>query len=282
MNATNAELRDDLDFQPVDNPAPRALTAEQVAFYNEQGYLKPFEIYNALEAARNRAYFDYLLAELRAQNDGRDSYAINGYHTRCEGIYDMATHPATLDLVEDLVGPNVICWGTHFFAKMPHDPKAVPWHQDASYWSLTPARTVTVWLAIDDADRENAAMMFLPGTHRRGHLKWKQAEGPAVLGQEIEDVDRFGEPVHDELGAGQISLHADMLAHGSEPNGSDRRRCGLTIRYCPPEVKPLNAGWGENAILCRGEDTTGHWQHNARPCGNDLSPQNKPRAIGGN
>lgn len=54
-----------------------------------------------------------------AQGDGRDAYAINGYHTRCEGIHAMATRSAILDLVEDLVGPNIIAWGTHFFCKMP-------------------------------------------------------------------------------------------------------------------------------------------------------------------
>jgi len=53
-------------------------------------------------------------------------------------------------------GPDVIAWGSHFFCKQPHDPRKVAWHQDASYWPLTPARTVTVWLAIDDADIANA------------------------------------------------------------------------------------------------------------------------------
>ncbi|MFW6060995.1 MAG: phytanoyl-CoA dioxygenase family protein [Phycisphaeraceae bacterium] len=274
--------RDDLDFAPVDNPHPKTLTREQIDVYNEQGYLKPFDIYNELEVERNRAYFDYILAEMKMHEDGRDSYAINGYHSRCKGIYDMATHPRILDLVEDLIGPNIICWGTHFFAKMPRDPKAVPWHQDASYWPLSPARTVTAWLAIDDADRANSAMMFLSGTHKAGHLQWKQTDKDAVLGQEIENIEQYGEPVYDELKAGQISLHADMLAHGSEPNRSDRRRCGLTIRYCPPEVKNLRASWAANAVICRGEDPYGHWPHHPRPAGEDLSPKNKPKAIGGN
>lgn len=86
----------------------------------------------------------------------------------------------------------------------------------------------------------------------------------------------------DGLRAGQLSLHADMLVHGSGPNRSDRRRCGLTIRYCPPTVRPLKAGWGQNAILCRGRDTTGHWQYPPPPTGEDLSLKNKPAAIGSN
>jgi len=273
----------ELSFQPVVNPNPKHLTPEQIRFYNAQGYIKPISIFEAAEAARNRAYFDRLLDTLRAMKDGRDgNYAINGYHICCEGLWEIVTHPRILDCVEDLIGPNIVAWGSHFFCKQPYDPKHVPWHQDASYWPLTPARTVTVWLAIDDADLENSAMLFLPGTHRQGPLQWEQTQKPAVLHQEIVNVAQYGQPVADELKAGQMSLHADMLAHGSTPNTSARRRCGLTVRYCPPTVRALDAGWMQQAILCRGVDPTGNWRHNTRPYGDTLAPDKKPRSIGGN
>jgi hypothetical protein len=269
--ATTGDPRD-LSFQPVENPSPKVLSQEQIAHYNEHGYIKPCRIFDEAETRRNRAYFDWLMEQVRSYDDGRDQYAINGYHTRCRGIYELATDPRILELVEDLIGPNFVAWGTHFFCKLPHDPKAVPWHQDASYWQLTPARTVTVWLAIDDADRENAAMKFLPGTHRMGHLAWKQTEKEAVLNQEIPDAEKLGEPVYDELKAGEFSLHADMLAHGSDPNHSDRRRCGLTIRYCPVSVRRLG-NIGKDAILCRGTDPDGHWRLIDPPEGEDLAPR---------
>ena len=272
----------DLSFAPVANENPQRLTREQLDFYNEQGYVFPVAIYSEAESSANRQYFDMLLREMNAYRDGRDSYAINGYHMRCQGLWDIVTEPRILDYVEAIVGPNIIAWGTHFFCKMPHDPKVVPWHQDASYWPLSPARTMTVWLAIDDADIENAAMQFIPGTHRLGPLDWKNTEKPAVLHQEIINIGQYGQPVADELKAGEISLHADMLAHGSTPNYSNRRRCGLTIRYCPPEVRPLNPMWSQQAVLCRGEDTSGHWANVPRPDGDDLSPAGKPKSIGGN
>ncbi|MEI8196365.1 MAG: phytanoyl-CoA dioxygenase family protein [Phycisphaerae bacterium] len=272
----------DLSFQPVVNLQPKVLTSAQLQAYNEQGYLFPFHVFTPTEAQRNRAYFDYLLAEMRVFNDGRDTYAINGYHERCRGLYRIATDPRILNIVEDIVGPDIICWGTHFFCKLPHDPKAVPWHQDASYWPLRPARTVTVWLAIDDVDEENAAMQVIPRTHDKGHLKWRTARTPAVLDQEIEDIEQYGKPVSIAMGAGQIELHADMLVHGSPPNHSARRRCGLTLRYCPPTVRPLKADWGANAILCRGQDTTGHWVHKVMPPGENVASQDKPISIGGN
>jgi non-heme Fe2+,alpha-ketoglutarate-dependent halogenase len=279
---TNFRERLDLEFKPVENSNPRRLTREQIEFYNREGYVMPLDIFKPLEAERNRAYFDYILAAMRAEEDGRDTYAINAYHTRCQGIYEMATDPRILDLVEDIIGPNIILWGSHFFCKIPHDPKSVPWHQDASYWPLTPARTVTAWIAIDDVDLENSAMHFIPRTHNKGHLKWKKTENPAVLGQEIENIEQHGKPVADVLKAGQMSLHADMIVHGSEANRSARRRCGLTVRYCVPEVEPIHRDWGKSAVVARGKSAYDWWANNPKPRGDDLSPLNKPKAIGGN
>ena len=147
---------------------------------------------------------------------------------------------------------------------------------------LSPARTVTVWLAIDDVDSANAAMQFVPGTHKLGHIEWEEATIPAVLNQEIKDIERFGKPVFDEMKAGWMSLHADMLVHGSAPNTSDRRRCGLTIRYCPPEVRAVRDGWRSQSVICRGVDSAGHWTHNLRPDGDDLSLEHLPKGYGAN
>jgi ectoine hydroxylase-related dioxygenase (phytanoyl-CoA dioxygenase family) len=271
----------DLSFQPVVNAAPRRLTPSQIQFYNASGYIKPLEAFTPAEAAKNRAYFDDLLAKVQKARSDMDAYSINGFHIFCAGLYDIVTNPVILDHVQDLIGPEVIAWGSHFFCKQAHDPRKVAWHQDASYWPLTPARTVTVWLAIDDATVANAAMKFLPATHNRGHLKWREVgTDKAVLNQEIENADQFGAPVYDELKAGQFSLHADMLAHGSDPNSSDRRRCGLTIRYCPPSVKALDERWSKGAILCRGSGANGAWTYNPRPPGENISAIVK--AIGAN
>lgn len=282
MGSAAMEERD-LSFKPVVTPFPKRLSQEQIAFFNTNGYVRPFRIYDEAEAARNRAYLDWLLAELQQANDGRDSYSINGYHMRCRGIYEMAVHPTILDYVEDLLGPDFVCWGTHFFCKLPHDPKAVPWHQDASFWPFTPARTVTVWLAIDDADAENAAMQFIPGTHASGPLQWKTPDQPAVLNQQIVNIEQYGPPIINDLKAGEISLHADMLAHGSQPNRSDRRRSGLTLRFCPTDVRCIGGQtWNLQSILCRGSDPENYWAHVERPTDEDVSPRNKPRVIGDN
>lgn len=104
------------------------------------------------------------------------------------------------------------------------------------------------------------------------------------MDRELVGADSLGEPVSNTLKAGQFSMHADMLAHGSLPNRSNRRRCGLTIRYCPPDVAITDAQWGKGieAILCRGQDTTGTWHHHPRPASDRLVLADGPRNIGGN
>src|SRR4029078_7428027 len=97
----------------------------------------------------------------------------------------------------------------------------------------------TVCLAVAHSDVENASMLFIPGSHHFGHLTYHLTEEAqdAVLNQKVENAEQFGQPVNVELKAGESSMHSDLLLHGSEPNRSDRRRCGLTLRYCAADVR---------------------------------------------
>jgi len=284
MKDSSTKQERDLSFQPADETRPKTLTPDQVRFYNEHGYLTGLPGFSGSpdRVREIRALFDRLLEATSRLRGKESAYAINGFHCCCEALYDLVTDPVFLDPVQDLIGPDIIAWGSHFFCKQPGDPRKVAWHQDASYWPFTPARTVTVWLAVDDVDAENSALEFLPGTHRVGHLPWREVEDPAVLNQEIEGIERFGDPVLNTLQAGAFSLHADMLAHGSAPNRSSRRRCGLTIRYCDPNrVRVLKPAWGQISVLCRGKASLENgWCFNGRPVGTDLSIKIKP--IGAN
>jgi len=149
---------------------------------------------------------------------------------------------------------------------MPSDGKQVAWHQDSSYWPLTPSKAVTVWLAVDDADVENACMRFVSGSHHFGAMTFRPSD-PAehnVLNQTIENVEKYGQFVDDCLKAGEISLHSDLLLHGSDDNASDRRRCGLTLRYAPAEVRAY-MDWNQKGVWVSGSDPSGHWSNRPRP-----------------
>lgn len=259
-------LNRELKFHPVTTADPKVLTPKEIERYNRDGYLKGYRIFDEDEAAALRAYFDALLARTLAA--GGDPYSIISAHMKYGRIYDLVKHPTIVAYVNDILGPDVVCWGAHFFCKMPRDPKKVAWHQDASFWPLTPSKTTTVWLAIDDADAENACMRFVAGSHHLGHLTYRVAEEEeqSVLRQSVDNVEQYGTPVDDDLKAGEISLHSDLLLHGSEANNSDRRRCGLTLRYCAAEVWSDPAlGWNKEGVIVSGRDPRGHWANPSRP-----------------
>jgi hypothetical protein len=255
-----------LQFHPSTVTAPQVLTLDQVAAYNRNGYVKGLRIFSATEMVEHRRFFDTILARTLAA--GGNSYSMISAHLKYGPVYDLLTHPKIVACVQDLLGPDVIGWGAHFFCKLPGDGKIVSWHQDASFWPLTPSKTCTVWLAIDDADRENACMRFIAGSHHHGHLTYRLSEDDeqSVLNQTVENPERFGAVVYDELQAGEISLHSDLLLHGSEANRSTRRRCGLTLRYCAADVRSdEHFGWHKEGVVVGGVEPSGHWWNLARP-----------------
>lgn len=258
------ELHRDLRFHPAGVEHLQQLTREQIAAFNRDGYIKGLRIFSTEEIAEHRRYFDELLAQVLAS--GGDAYSISTAHLKYGRVYDLLTHPRVVAIVKDLLGANVVGWGSHYFCKLPGDGKRTAWHQDASYWPLTPSKAVTVWLAIDDADRANACMRYLPGTHHYGHLTYQLSEDDEdnVLNQTIPDVERFGAPVDVELKAGEVAIHSDLLLHGSEKNESNRRRCGLTLRYCPVEVR-AHLGWNAKGVIVSGTDPDQHWANPPRP-----------------
>ncbi|NNE00225.1 MAG: phytanoyl-CoA dioxygenase family protein [Pirellulaceae bacterium] len=259
-----ASLDRDLRFHEVTNDSPAVLSSQQIDHFNRKGYVAPLSVFDAAEISEIRQYFDRLLEQVTAA--GGNSYSISSAHLQYGRVYDLLNDSRIIDYVSDLLGENVIGWGSHFFCKMPHDGKSVAWHQDASYWPLSPSKAVTVWLAIDDADPENACMKFIAGSHHHGHMTYRPSGSHEdnVLNQTIENPEQYGDVVYDPLKAGQVSIHSDLLLHGSEANQSDRRRCALTLRYCSADVH-ADLGWNEKGVHVRGSDPKGHWSNLSRP-----------------
>jgi non-haem Fe2+, alpha-ketoglutarate-dependent halogenase len=259
-----AQLPREIGFVPSTGSQLKTLTADQINLYNDVGYLMPFNALDPAEARETRAFFDGVLAAFIEL--GRTSYSINTAHLRFARIYELVQHPKIVDAVADLLGPNVVCWGSHFFCKMPRDGKRVPWHQDSTYWPLSPTKTVTVWLAIDDADPENANMKFIPRSHLHGLIDYDEThEVDTVLDLAVKNPTSYGDAEVDvALKAGQFSMHSDLLLHGSEANVSDRRRCGLTIRYAAADVTTWY-DWHKKGFVVRGENIGGHWANPPMP-----------------
>tara|TARA_B110000238_G_scaffold37568_1_gene39498 strand:+ start:3203 stop:4021 length:819 start_codon:yes stop_codon:yes gene_type:complete len=183
----------------------------------------------------------------------------------------VCQRPEFLDLVSNLIGDDMMLWGSQLFCKPPRTGLEVPWHQDGHFWPIEPLATCTLWLAIDNVDAENGAMLYVPGSHLAAQL-FAHAEQPSeesalnaeMLSSEV-DLDRVEV---DELPAGAFSLHDVYLVHGSKPNLSDRRRAGFVVRYMPTSshYDRASARCGSNHVatnladrplfLLRGEDHT--------------------------
>ena len=115
-------------------------------------------------------------------------------------------------------------------------------------------------------------MTVVPGSHRHGQIPFAEVDDHAVnvLNQSVPNpLDWGDEPVPFVMKAGQVSLHSDLLLHGSVANRSKRRRCGLTLRYNPPDVRGPEPG-GAPAIIARGGDESGYWQHIERPLSDEV------------
>lgn len=247
------------------------LTPDQVNFYKENGFLGSIDILNADKAKHYRQQFD----ELEKQVDQKTAQiGLVDYHFQHKFIWELATHPRILDAVEEVIGPKFYLLATHFFNKYGEGENAsafVAWHQDVTFWGLEPPYAITAWYAVDDADTENGCMQVIPNTHHgiMEHGKAQQAGNLLSINQEVHVTPAQAATAVDlPLRAGQMSLHDGTLIHGSLPNRSHRRRCGLTLRYVPTWVKQADLNsyakrW--NAILVRGEDKEQNFEPMAAP-----------------
>ncbi|HXT79114.1 MAG TPA: phytanoyl-CoA dioxygenase family protein [Acetobacteraceae bacterium] len=231
--------------------------------YREQGYYAPLRVLSSDEAAGLRASLETfeggagpLAGKLRHKS-----------HLLFTWLNNLVRHPRILDAVEDVIGPDILCWGSSFFIKEPHNPGFVSWHQDSTYWGLDPADVITAWVAFSDSTAANGAMRVIPASHTMDQVPHRDTFRPENLlsrGQEIMvDVDP-GKAVMLELAAGEMSLHHVRLIHGSDPNPSGDRRIGFAIRYIPTYVRQV-AGTHDSATLVRGVDRFGHFVPEQRP-----------------
>ena len=242
---------------------PKLLTADQVSGYRRDGFHFPVRALSATEA---RAYRDRLEEQERALGGPLTGDMRHKVHLLFTWANELARHPAILDAVEDVIGPDILCWSTTFFTKEARSPSFVSWHQDATYWGLSTDDVITAWVAFADAPVESGAMKFWPGSHLKKQLAHRDTfdkDNLLTRGQEIAVDVPAGEGVDVALKAGEMSLHHALLAHGSGPNTTDDRRIGYAIRYIPPHVRQLKVR--DSATLVRGRDRHGHFDPEPAP-----------------
>lgn len=239
------------------------LAAAAAAHYREHGYYAPIRVMPATAAEQLRRR----LETHEAAHGVLKGSMRHKSHLLFTWLDGLIRHPAILDAVESVIGPDILCWSSTFFIKEARDPGFVSWHQDSTYWGLDPADIVTAWVALSESTAENGAMRVIPGTQtldQVAHRDTFAANNLLTRGQEIAvDVDG-SEAVTLALEPGEMSLHHVRLIHGSDPNPSAKRRIGFAIRYLPTHVRQI-VGTRDSATLVRGTDRFGNFEPEYAP-----------------
>jgi non-haem Fe2+, alpha-ketoglutarate-dependent halogenase len=239
------------------------LSPAQLDVYHRNGFHFPVPVLSTEEVGRFRRQLEDHEAKRGEPLQGNFRHKA---HLLFTWVDELVHHPKIVDAVQDILGPNLLCWTTNFFIKEPQSAGFVSWHQDAFYWGLSKDAVVTAWVALTPANLLNGCMKFVPGSQTQDHLDHVDTfhkDNLLSRGQEI-SVKVDGEQTVDcILNPGEMSLHHVKLVHGSEPNRSNDRRIGLAIRYISTDVRQLKVR--DSATLVRGVDREGNFDHEPRP-----------------
>jgi non-heme Fe2+,alpha-ketoglutarate-dependent halogenase len=242
---------------------PKVLTNDAVQAYHRDGCVFPVPVLDAAEIDRYRERLEDHERRAGTPLQGNMRHKTHLLFTWAD---QLVHHPRILDAVEDVIGPNIFCWNVNFFIKEPASAGFVSWHQDATYWGLEPSDVITAWVAFTPSNPESGCMKVIPGSHmvdQFPHVDTFHKDNLLSRGQEIAVEVDATKAVDVVLRPGEMSLHHIKLVHGSEPNRSSRRRIGMAIRYIPTYVRQTKVR--DSAMLVRGVDSYGHFDHEPRP-----------------
>ncbi|XP_028816271.1 uncharacterized protein LOC114768253 [Denticeps clupeoides] len=264
--------------------------AEMSSLYELQGYLTGVDVLEPSELREAREAFAGLEEKFGTQYT---QYSLHNIHLQHSWVMDLVKHGKLLEVVRSVLGPNVLLLDSRFICKYPMEHKQsdvildehnnesglqngqdkednlpyVAWHQDMRYWGIDGGPVLSVWLALDNSLEDNGALRVIPGSHCSGLLPHRQSERPGNMlsvNQEIpEELVEAERAVLCPLLAGQMSIHDGLLVHASDPNMSDRRRCGFVIRYVSTSAYPIQDPDRPRSfpatLLVSGEDQYNHF-----------------------
>ncbi|MGI9383355.1 MAG: phytanoyl-CoA dioxygenase family protein, partial [Methyloligellaceae bacterium] len=209
----------------------RTLSSDAVEQYARDGYYCPIPVLEQDEVADLRGRLEAFEA---SQGGKLQPAQRNKSHLLFKWLDDLIRDPRVVDPMEDLLGPDILCWNTLFWIKEAGSPSFVSWHQDITYWGLAGGEVVSAWLALSPASVESGCMRVMPGTHEgevMAHEDRYQEGNMLTRGQEISDAIDESRAVHMALAPGEMSIHNVRLAHASGPNNAGDRRIGISMHF---------------------------------------------------
>ncbi len=242
----------------------KILSDAELAQWRRCGAVWPLGLLTAAEADALRARYQAL--DQSTEGGAQARYRIKA-HLPFPWLWAVIRLPRLIDAIEDLLGPDFVCWGSSFFAKRAHDPSFISWHQDSTYYGLEPPESVTAWIAFTDATSEAGCMKIVAGSHLGPeilpHDEIAHPDNMLVRGQTVRGVDE-SLAVEMPLAAGQMSIHHNKTIHSSEPNRAGWPRIGFAVHFAATRVRQVQFD-GATAILLRGADPEGNWLPDPEP-----------------
>ena len=247
---------------------PKTLSDAQIDRFHQDGFVFPVRVMSDQAATT----FGRRVQETEAAGKLRAKGGETKFYLRFPWVYELATKPALLDIVEDIVGPDIMIYHNALWAKQGGGGHYVSWHQDNTYFGHYPCEVLSMWIALTPVTVENGCMQFLPGTHKLGQL--------ALAGNDINDSNMLTsgqtvdfdpttvEPVPILLQPGEASLHHSFLIHGSLPNQTSDLRMGMTLIFHRPGLRQMGDS-RTSALLVRGEDRFNNFDHEQPPLQED-------------
>ena len=229
------------------NPPATSLTQEQIDTFWQNGYLRIGSLLKSDEIETLRKEYDRVFAEEEARGGARNlsvgtkksesqlrMLQIMNMYQRSLQFTKLLYDTRILDLVQDLIGPNIMLFHDQALNKPSRTGGAVYWHQDNAYWKCRPATLMSCWMTLDDVDVSNGAMQLIPKSHLQP--VWHGSTDSTDFLVEAGAIDTSKAEVVD-LPAGGIMFHHCQTLHYTAPNTTDRQRRAFAIHFMNPGTR---------------------------------------------
>jgi len=240
---------------------PKVLSREDVEQFEREGHTRAIPVLSPEEVAHYRG----CLEGFERRHPEHMKKLKSKSHLLCPWVMEIAEHRRILDVFEDLIGPNILCWSMAWRIKKPDGQTFAGWHQDTAYGGVKPLLAFGA-LALSDCGSREGCLRVIPGSHKWGTLPHTDTEDPLSIlarGQYItSDFDK-STIVDLSLRPGEMVVINNAIVHCSGANNGTDRRIMLLVEMMPTEAYHVNMR--DSAVLVRGVDTYHHFDVDPRP-----------------
>lgn len=237
----------------------KILSESQLRHFQSQGFLAGLDVFSLEQCEKFRTRTE----EFEHYYPEEVSWALD---IKCnllfDWVYELSTFPLLLDIVSDLIGPDVLLINSIFRIKEPFSSTHYGWHQDAARIQVNPA-FVIVYISISDSTTENGCLRVIPGSNQQ--IEPFHLTGYAE--RQIARVNKVDESsaVDMVLQQGQVGIFDCNTIHGSSSNNSQNRRFALVNDYSPATAQQ-SVGTGSGQLV-RGSNSRELWGEEPKPQG---------------